>query len=148
MPSHGSKNEERPPSWRTKRVDDCADWEAILDATAGFHDAVVREAAIVGEEFVDRDHMLKMSPEVGASVKLFVQVQQRSVPAVELTFGGVQEFVYNRLSQVDPARCTVLPGGAMRFELASAVIVASWCEVSLLDASSLGSRSHFQQADQ
>jgi hypothetical protein len=111
-----------------------------LQATSGFHDAVVREVAIVGDEYVDRDYVLRMTVEVGASVKLLVHIQRRDVPAAELTFVGVREFAYSPSEQVDPARCSALRDGLLRFELASVALTARSCEVALLDATALGER--------
>lgn len=134
----GMSCSDRDPEARRFRIDACADWEAVAAATGDFHDAVVREVALLGEEYLDTDYMLRMTADIGATVRLLVHIQRRDVPAAELTFVGVQEFAYNGARQVDPARCSASGEGLLRFEVASIAVIARSCEVSLLDASALG----------
>jgi hypothetical protein len=136
---------DRNANARRFRVGTCADWEDVAAATSDFHDAVVREVALVGDEYLDSDYILRMTAEVGATVRLLVHIQRRDVPAAELTFVGVQQLVYNGAEQVDPARCSASRDGFLTFELASVAVKARSCEVSLLDASALGERMRLEE---
>jgi len=129
---------DQSPELRRLHVSGCADWEEVAQAISGFHDAVVREAAIVGDEYLDRDYMLRMTSETGASARLLIHIQRHDVPAVELRFVGVREFPYNHFEQVDPARCSARRDGLLKVELASVAVTARSCEVILLDATALG----------
>jgi hypothetical protein len=104
----------------------------------GFHDAVVRELVTTGEEYVDRDYTLRMTSDVGASARLLVQTQRRDIGGLELRFIGVEELAYNRLEQVEPARCSVVRDELLEFAFASVVIRARACEGVMLDAEGLG----------
>lgn len=133
---------------RRLRVETSADWDAVAEATADFHDAVVREAALVGDEYLDADYMLRMTAEVGAVLRLLLHVQSRDVPAAALTFIGVRKFTYDPAEQVDPARCSAAEDGLLLFEVASATVKARSCEITLLGNSALGEQARLANVDQ
>jgi hypothetical protein len=115
-----------------------SDWEHVAAATADFHDAVIREVGLLGEEYLDRDYILRMDAEPGAAVRVLAHIQRRDVPAAVLRFLGVSRFAYDREMVADPARCSVGRDGLLRFEVASIVVEARSCQVTLLDATALG----------
>ena len=117
------------------------DWEVIAELTADFHDAVVREVALVGDEYLNADYILKMTAEVGARVRLLVHIQRREVPAMELEFHGVSEVAYSATEQFDPARCYQAPDGLLVFEVASTRVKARTCDATPLGVAALGAEA-------
>jgi len=98
----------------------------------------VREVSILGEEYLDRDHRVKMDPEIGAKVRVLLHIQRRDIFAMELSFAGVSEFRLLTSDQTDPAECFKVGSGTLRFEISSIAVVARTCAVRLLGHEVLG----------
>ena len=120
-----------------------SDWERLLDAVAGFHDGVVRQALVTGDVHVtpSRSMLWERDPAL-ASVKLFVQLQHPGVAAVELTFSDAWRLCFQPETSIDPARATALDKG-FRFELLEVVVEAPRAEAVVLGRDALGAQARW-----
>lgn len=131
-------NSEQRAQLQQAQINTCGDWEKIAQATSDFHDSVIRQVDLVGDEYLDHDNLLVTPLETGATVRVLVHIQRRDIPAVELGFTGVMWFAFDRSGRTDPARCFETPDGLLRFELAEMAVIARSCTVVFVDATMLG----------
>ena len=83
--------------WTELKTDE--ELTAFMNQVCGFHDSVLKELSYVSGAYVDED--LKMHPvDDKACLRVLVQRQDETLPALELEFSGLQEL---RLYPTDPA---------------------------------------------
>lgn len=119
------------------RLGETADWDALLDLVAGFHDGVVREFLVREESYVDTELTMSCGDGLGAEASVVVQFQRSEVPALELVFKGVDAVSFCREIETSPGTAT-WDGDTWTLKFLACSIRARDCRYRRLDASYLG----------
>ncbi len=114
----------------------------FLRRADNFHDALIRECAVVARGFVDAEYRLygDMEP---FDVCVFLQTQASDTPGIEIAFDGVARFCLDQPFDLSPSG--LIGQGGVRFSFTTSVggepqVIASAMRYRFLDRTCLGQR--------
>lgn len=98
------------------------DWNKVNDLAFDFHDGVIKECWLNGQDFVTKDLMLEYHglPNLG----VLVQLQSAERPAFWLRFEEVRMFTFHHDREVSPAQIEDLEDQMHRIEFLNCVVEA------------------------
>jgi hypothetical protein len=121
------------------RIRSIADWTKLDVVACGFHDGVIKELHWSHREYVNLEH--KMIYNGGPDVSLLIQLQQRQLPAVEMSCRGVRECVLSVDADLYGSM-TIEPGEIVLYlsRDRKCRIVSEECAYRLLGTAGLGAQ--------